>query len=124
MKTLHINVRDTLLNNEKTLLNAYIKESDRSTQNITTDFTQLDSSGVLHEYKVSKSDSTINGLYMDYEIDNYNLHVLSNECVQVTYKLTLKETSERYVSSFRSSIWIRVKDHWKLNFHQISDIKS
>jgi len=123
MRTLHINVRDTLLNNEKALLNRYINEhADSSSQSQTHDFTLFCSSGVINEYMVKKSDSTSKGLFQKYNIGNFSLHVLSNECVQVTYKLTLIDSHGRSTSSLRSSIWVRIKDIWKLNFHQVTDL--
>lgn len=125
MKTLHINVRDTLLNKEKALLVTDIRaSSDKLASYLTPDFEEICSSGAIYKFKLGDTLLDKNTQLqeepsnIEYKITDFELHILSNECVQVTYKLIQSSTIEKDVASLRSSIWVRVDDNWKRKFHQ------
>ncbi|MBO9129413.1 DUF4440 domain-containing protein [Bacillus sp. 165] len=50
-----------------------------------------------------------------FSISDFNMHVLSSDCVLTTYKI-FNET--RGTQTLRSSIWRKRDDQWKLFFHQ------
>ena len=119
MKTLHINIRDTLLNNEKKLLDVKIRSSsDELSKLLTSDFSEICSSGAMYRYKPGDIFSKKNDPQMRFSISKFELHVLSNECVQVVYRLKQELEDGTSRTTVRNSIWVRIGNLWKLKFHQ------
>jgi hypothetical protein len=61
---------------------------------------------------------------MDWEIRDFEISQLSNECLLATYKLIKhNEPNEDIKYSLRSSIWKLLEGKWKMTFHQGTLIK-
>lgn len=119
MKTLHINLPKTLLENEKALLNVDIrKDPEKILDYVTSDFTEICSSGKLYVYKPGDTISKPGDQQLQYEILDFHTSVLSNECMHATYKLIQRYENGSRRETLRSSIWTRVEDNWKMKFHQ------
>jgi len=56
---------------------------------------------------------------MKWEIKEFTIKQLSNECILATYKvIKYSELNENMKYSLRSSIWQRLNGKWKMIFHQ------
>lgn len=96
------------------------KSSEKISELISTEFIEFTSSGKVISYKEGqvyqdKNDNT----EIEWEIRNFSIRELSNECVLAMYKVIKhNEIDENKKYSLRSSIWKCFDGKWKMIFHQ------
>lgn len=92
------------------------KSADRIEELLSEDYVEFCSSGKI--YRLKKGD-TFYDPNIKYEVKNFNLVKLSDECVQITYKAK-KQNKETKLEEYsnRSSIWRCFNGKWKMSFHQ------
>ncbi len=99
---------------EKTLLK-HITRTDRNMLEslISRDFIEFGSSGKIY-YKQDIIQGLISESIRDFKAVDFEVRILSENCVLITYKLF-----ESMKSTLRSSIWIRnTHNTWQIIFHQ------
>ena len=112
-------LREHILKLENSLLQNEVRTSAQKIEGILSEnFYEFCSSGKVYEYK--KGD-TFSMTYdsCPWEISEFQIEVLSEDCVLATYKLLKNDEvidSKKY--SLRSSIWKSFDTQWKMIFHQ------
>lgn len=110
-----------ILQLENDLLKPEIRQSVAKTSELLSDgFTEFTSSGYIYNYSIGQViDEGTNLQEMDWEITDFEINPLSNDCVLATYRLTKhSESNENKKYSLRSSIWKCFEGKWKMIFHQ------
>ncbi|MEN8078081.1 DUF4440 domain-containing protein [Clostridioides difficile] len=96
------------------------KSSERISELLADNFIEFTSSGNVAFYQIgevfqNKDDNT----ELNWEIKNFNIRELSNECILAMYKVIKHdEIDESKKYSLRSSIWKCFDGKWKMVFHQ------
>lgn len=110
-----------ILRLENDLLSSEIRKSSEKINEILDDeFVEYTSSGKEYHYKKGdvfqgKEDDS----ELDWEITNFKIKELSEECILATYKVVKNnEIDESKKYSLRSSIWKCFDGKWKMIFHQ------
>lgn len=110
-----------ILKLENNLLSSTIRKSPEKINEILDDeFTEYTSSGEEYHYKKGdifqdKEDES----ELDWQISDFKIKKLSEECVLATYKVVKnKEMDEKKKYTLRSSIWKCIDGTWKMIFHQ------
>ncbi len=110
MKTLHVNVRNVLLENEKKRIQLSSSSSAEDLiKLLADDYLEYTKYGTIIEYKQARIFKKTENDILSLDILHFDLKVLSSECIQVLYELE---------NMICSTIWIRVEDDWKAKFHQ------
>jgi len=110
-----------ILKLEKDLLKP---ETRKSAEKISTllsdDFIEFSSSGNIYNYnKDDVFDNDSNSSEIKWEVKEFKIKELSNDCILATYKLIKhSELRENMKYSLRSSIWRLLNGTWKMIFHQ------
>jgi len=110
-----------ILKLEKDLLKPEIRQSVEKTSELLIDgFTEFTSSGNIYNYNIGQViDEGANLQEMDWEITDFEINQLSNDCVLATYRLIKhSKLDENRKYSLRSSIWKCFDGKWKMIFHQ------
>jgi len=110
-----------ILKLENYLLKPEIRQSVEKTSELLIDgFTEFTSSGYIYNYNIGQViDEGANLQEMEWEITDFEINSLSNECVLATYRLIKhSELNENKKYSIRSSIWKCFDGKWKMIFHQ------
>ena len=110
-----------ILQLENDLLKPEIRQSIEKTSELLTDgFTEFSSSGYIYQYNIGQAiDEGTNLQEMDWEITDFEINQLSNDCLLATYRLIKhSELNENKKYSLRSSIWKCFEGKWKMIFHQ------
>lgn len=96
------------------------KSAERISNYISDDFIEFTSHGKEYHYKHGDVyQDKDNDTKLNWEIKDFKIKQLSNECVLATYKVVKHdEIDEDNKYSLRSSIWKLQKDKWKMIFHQ------
>ena len=110
-----------ILQLENDLLKPEIRESVEKTGELLSDgFIEFCSSGYEYHYQKGDSIDEPNNLkQINYEIIDFSIDQLSDDCIVATYKL-IKDSNlnENKNYSLRSSIWKCFDGKWKMLFHQ------
>ena len=99
-------------------------ETRKSAEKISTllsdDFIEFSSSGNIYNYnKDDVFDNDSNSSEIKWEVKEFKIKELSNDCILATYKLIKhSELRENMKYSLRSSIWRLLNGTWKMIFHQ------
>lgn len=104
---------------ETDLLKPEIRQSIEKTSELLSDgFVEFCSSGYIWHYNKGESvDEQIKQI--DWEIKDFAINQLSNDCILATYKLIKNgEINENKKYSLRSSIWKCFDGKWRMFFHQ------
>ena len=110
-----------ILKLEKDLLKPEIrKSSEKISKLLSDDFVEFCSSGSIYNYnKDDVFDKDGNLFEIKWEIKDFTVKQLSNDCILATYKLIKhSELRENMKYSLRSSIWKLFNGTWKMIFHQ------
>lgn len=110
-----------ILKLENELLKHEVRQSAEKTSELLADgFTEFCSSGYIYHYNQGQAiDENTNLQSMDWEITDFAINPLSNECILATYRLIKhSELNENKKYSLRSSIWKCFDGKWKMIFHQ------
>lgn len=106
---------------ENDLLSSTVRKSPEKINEILDDeFTEYTSSGQEYHYKKGdifqdKEDKS----ELDWQISNFKIKKLSEECVLATYRVEKNnEIDEKKKYTLRSSIWKCIDGTWKMIFHQ------
>ena len=106
---------------EKALLNPETRKSaEKISEILSEDFIEFTSSGHIYHYnKGDVFDNDSNSSKIKWEIKEFKIKELSNDCLLATYKLIKhSELRENMRYSLRSSIWRLFDGTWKMIFHQ------
>ena len=106
---------------EKDLLKPEIRKSaEKISELLSDDFIEFCSSGSIYHYnKGDVFDNDSNSLEIQWEIKEFTIKQLSNDCILTTFKLIKhSELRENMKYSLRSSIWKLFNGTWKMIFHQ------
>lgn len=110
-----------ILQLENELLKLEVRQSAEKTSELLADgFTEFCSSGYIYHYNKEQAiDENTNLQTMEWEIADFEINQLSNECVLATYRLIKhNELNVNKKYSLRSSIWKCFDGKWKMIFHQ------
>ena len=110
-----------ILKLENDLLKPEIRQSVEKTSELLIDgFTEFTSSGYIYNYNIGQViDEDTKLQEMEWEITDFKINQLSDDCVLATYKLIKhSELNENKKYSLRSSIWKCFEGKWKMIFHQ------
>ncbi|AAK80508.1 hypothetical protein BJV85_001332 [Clostridium acetobutylicum] len=110
-----------ILKLENDLLKPEIRQCEARTSELLADgFTEFCSSGYIYKYVHGQAmDEGTNLEEMDWEITDFKIKQLSNDCVLATYGLIKhNELNQNKKYSLRSSIWKCFEGKWKMIFHQ------
>lgn len=114
-------VREEIFQLENDLLKADVRKSAQKINNILADdFVEFCSSGSEYHYKkgdiFQAEDDEKN---LDWEIFNFEVKELSEDCVLATYKVVKHDELDKRKRYFlRSSIWKEENGKWKMFFNQ------
>ncbi|EHJ00099.1 hypothetical protein CDLVIII_3538 [Clostridium sp. DL-VIII] len=114
-------LKNHILKLENDLLKPEIRQSAEKTSELLIDgFTEFTSSGYIYNYNIGQAiDEYINVQDMYWEITDFKIDQLSNDCVLATYRLIKhSELNENKKYSLRSSVWKCFEGKWKMIFHQ------
>lgn len=106
---------------EKALLNSETRKSaEKINELLSEDFIEFTSSGNIYHYnKGDVFDEDNDSSEIKWEIKDFTIEQLSNDCMLATYKVIKhSETRENMKYSLRSSIWKLSNGTWKMFFHQ------
>jgi Uncharacterized protein conserved in bacteria len=114
-------LKNHILELEEKLLRDNVRQSpEKLSQLLCDDFTEFCSSGYIYKYEkgevieVSESQKEL-----EWEIKNFDISILGEDCVLATYKLIKHDVvDEKNKYSLRSSIWKNINGNWKMFFHQ------
>ncbi|WP_291648375.1 DUF4440 domain-containing protein [Clostridium sp.] len=111
------NIEYFILEREKELLKPEVrKDKERIRELLSEDFIEFCSTGEIYKYKASDIFYEEN---IFFEISNFNLNQLSEDCVLATYMVLKKHgVNNDEKPSIRSSIWKCINGNWKIIFHQ------
>lgn len=106
---------------EKELLKPQTRKSaEKINELLSDDFIEFCSSGKVYHYR--KGDVWDDGSNLPdvkWELKEFAIKELSNDCVLATYKIIKHgELNKTKKYSLRSSIWKYSNDTWKMTFHQ------
>ena len=110
-----------ILELEKDLLKPETRKSaEKISKLLSYDFIEFSSSGNIYNYnKDDVFDNDSNSSEIKWEIKDFTIKELSNDCILATYKVIKhSELRENMKYSLRSSIWKLVNGTWKMIFHQ------
>jgi len=110
-----------ILELEKDLLKPETRNSsEKISKLLSDDFIEFSSSGSIYNYnKGDIFDNDSNSFEIKWEIKEFTIKQLSNDCILATYKVIKhSELSENMKYSLRSSIWKLFNGTWKMIFHQ------
>lgn len=110
-----------ILQLENELLKPEIRQSVEKTSEFLSDgFTEFCSSGYIYHYNTGQAiDEGTNMQAIDWEIKDFEINSLSDDCLLATYRLIKhSELNENRKYSLRSSIWKCFNGKWKMTFHQ------
>lgn len=114
-------ISEQILKLENDLLKTEVRKSpERINEILSDDFIEFTSSGGEYHYKKGEvfqknNDST----QLLWEIVDFNIKQLSNDCVLAMYKVIKhNQIDEKKKYSLRSSIWKYSNKQWKMIFHQ------
>lgn len=102
------------------LLSSTRKCAEKINKILDDEFIEYTSSGKEYHYKKGdvfqgKDDDT----ELDWQISNFKIKKLSEECVLATYRVEKNnEMDEKKKYTLRSSIWKCINGTWKMIFHQ------
>lgn len=119
-------LKTQILQLENDLLRPEIRQSAEKTSELLADgFTEFCSSGDIYKYIYGQAiDQSTNLKEMDWEITDFEINQLSENCVLATYRLIKhSELNQNKKYSLRSSIWKCFEGKWKMAFHQGTLIK-
>lgn len=114
-------IKRKILQLEKELLKPEIRQSIEKISELLADgFTEFTSSGYVYKYNIGQViDEGTNLKEMNWEIKNFEISQLSDDCILATYRLIKhSELNENKKYSLRSSIWKCFGGKWKMIFHQ------
>ena len=106
---------------EKELLKPETRKSaEKLSELLSDDFIEFCSSGSIYHYnKGDVFDNDSNSLEIQWEIKEFTIKQLCNDCILTTFKLIKhSELRENMKYSLRSSIWKLFNGTWKMIFHQ------
>ena len=106
---------------EKELLKPEIRQSaEKISEILSDDFVEFTSSGSIYHYnKDDVFDNDSNSPEIEWEIKEFTIRQLSNDCILATYKVIKhSELNESKKYSLRSSLWKVFNGTWKMIFHQ------
>ncbi|MDZ5253809.1 DUF4440 domain-containing protein [Clostridium sp. LIBA-8841] len=114
-------VREEIFQLENDLLKADVRKSaEKINEIVADDFVEFCSSGSEYHYKngdIFQAEDDYKNL--DWEIFNFEVRELSEDCVLATYKVVKHdEIDERKRYFLRSSIWKEENGKWKIFFNQ------
>jgi hypothetical protein len=110
-----------ILELEKDLLKPEIRKSSEEISKLLSDeFIEFSSSGNIYNYNNGDVfDKNSNSIEIKWEIKDFIIKELSNDCILATYKVIKhNELRENMKYSLRSSIWKLFNGTWKMIFHQ------
>ena len=109
-----------ILQLENYLLKLEVRQSVEKTSELLSDnFTEFCSSGQIYHYNKGQAINEGNLQAIDWEIADFEINLLSNDCLLATYRLIKhSESNENKKYSLRSSIWKYFDGKWKMIFHQ------
>ena len=110
-----------ILELEKDLLKPETRKSaEKISILLSDDFIEFSSSGNIYNYnKDDVFDNDSNSCEIKWEIKDFKIKRLSNDCILATYKVIKhNELRENMKYSLRSSIWKLFNGTWKMVFHQ------
>ena len=109
-----------ILQLENYLLKLEVRQSVEKTSELLSDnFTEFCSSGHIYHYNKGQAINEGNLQAIDWEIADFEINLLSNDCLLATYRLIKhSESNENKKYSLRSSIWKYFDGKWKMIFHQ------
>lgn len=109
-----------ILQLENELLKPEVRQSVEKTSELLSDnFTEFCSSGHIYHYSKGQVINEVNLQAIDWEITDFEINLLSNDCLLATYMLIKhSESNENKKYSLRSSIWKSFCGKWKMVFHQ------
>ncbi|WP_238881888.1 DUF4440 domain-containing protein [Clostridium sp. YIM B02551] len=113
-------LKNHILELEKELLKPYIRQSpEKISMLLSEDFIEFCSSGYIYKYKKGEAigDNT-SPKELKWEIINFDISFLGEDCVLATYKLIKHDETAEKKYSLRSSIWKSINGEWKMIFHQ------
>lgn len=104
---------------ELSLLTPEVRSSAAKLEELLSDdFIEFGSSGLVYDKKhildrlPSNTDSVV------YSVDDFNVKILSDDCVLATFKTGKIVNDVADTTSLRSSIWKKEGENWKMFFHQ------
>ena len=106
---------------ENDLLKPEIRKSvEKMSELLSDDFVEFCSSGNIYHYNKNHIiDEDSNSHEIKWEIKDFTIKQLSNDCILATYKVIKhSELNEAMKYSLRSSIWKLFNGTWKMIFHQ------
>lgn len=110
-----------ILQLENDLLKPEIRQSiEKTNELLSNGFTEFCSSGYIFIYNKGEAiDEDTNLQKINWEITDFSIKQLSDDCLLATYKLIKhSELNEDKKYSLRSSIWKYYDGKWKMVFHQ------
>lgn len=110
-----------ILQLENNLLKPEIRQSAEKLSELLWDgFTEFCSSGYIYRYNKGETvDEGTNLQQINWEIKDFAINELSDDCLLATYKVIKhSELNENRKYSLRSSIWKCFDGKWKMVFHQ------
>lgn len=113
-------LKEHILRLEKELLKPQIRQSAEKTNELLADsFVEFCSSGCIYYNQGQAVDEDTNSKELNWEIKDFEIKQLSEDCVLATYRLVKhSELNENKKYSLRSSIWKCYHGNWKMIFHQ------
>ncbi|WP_195266918.1 DUF4440 domain-containing protein [Clostridium sp. 1001275B_160808_H3] len=110
-------IEDLIFKLENDLLKPEVrKDKERIKELLSEDFFEFCSTGEIYKYKAGDTFYEEN---VSFEISNFNLKKLSDDCLLATYMVLKKyEVNNCEKSSIRSSVWRYIDGNWKMIFHQ------
>lgn len=110
-----------ILQLENDLLKPHIRQSsEKISELLADDFIEFSSSGYVYHYKKGdKIDDSTTVQNINWEIKDFQINELKDDCILATYKLIKhSEVNIDKKYSLRSSIWKCYNGRWKMFFHQ------
>lgn len=114
-------IKKHILQLENDMLKPEIRQSvEKTDELLSEEFIEFCSSGYEYHYKKGESiDEATCSKQINWEIKNFSITKLSDDCILATYKIVKhSEVNENKKYSLRSSIWKCFDGKWKMLFHQ------
>jgi hypothetical protein len=117
-------ISEILLGYELSLLDANQRKSDLICTLFDDSYIEIGSSGRSYNKKDTILSLKHENINFKYVMDDYSCEQL-NEDIALIHYIAIKKVSdsEQVIRSFRTSIWKRSGNNWKLYFHQGTKIK-
>ena len=104
---------------EMSLLTPEVRSSTEKLDELLSDnFIEFGSSGLIYDKKNILERLPSNTDNVVYKVEDFNVKILSEVCVLVTFRTEKIVNDVLNCTSLRSSIWKKEGEDWKMFFHQ------